>query len=252
MTQPDEFSRIVIPGYQGCTMPGHGPRDSSTPCTYQIRVQIQYLRRPEDNRPEPALSITGDLDELRRLTNEKPDPFMAFHPGWDRDLCRQLVDVTERWHLNDMRPGCEHQRALGWTSCPGHYSKNPELIKQIQQLEVEFTTTHNMKQDLDVLARYYPTGYMTTALYDKIQEREAQYGRGYGVRRDFPKLTSDEDGVTYQCGNRLITEMPCGQPDRVGQPCPTCGYEYGSAWLYEPVPADVLEFLRQLPQGGPG
>lgn len=33
----------------------------------------------------------------------------------------------------------------------------------------------------------------------------------------------------------------------VGKPCPECGYRYGSAWLFEEVPADVLEFLRGLP-----
>lgn len=29
--------------------------------------------------------------------------------------------------------------------------------------------------------------------------------------------------------------------------CETCGYAYGSAWLAEPLPADVLEWLAQLP-----
>lgn len=33
----------------------------------------------------------------------------------------------------------------------------------------------------------------------------------------------------------------------VGKPCPECGYRYGWAWLFEEVPADVLEFLRGLP-----
>lgn len=29
--------------------------------------------------------------------------------------------------------------------------------------------------------------------------------------------------------------------------CPDCGYKLGSAWLFEEVPADVLDFLRSLP-----
>lgn len=32
-----------------------------------------------------------------------------------------------------------------------------------------------------------------------------------------------------------------------GLPCPTCGYRIGSAWRREDVPADVLDFLRNLP-----
>ncbi|KKK83807.1 hypothetical protein LCGC14_2789720, partial [marine sediment metagenome] len=29
-------------------------------------------------------------------------------------------------------------------------------------------------------------------------------------------------------------------------PCPVCGYKYGSAWLYEPLPQDVIDFLLPL------
>lgn len=58
-----------------------------------------------------------------------------------------LIALWDRWHLNDMQAGCDHQRALGWT------------------------------------------------LYD---------------------------------------EHP-------SEPCPTCGYRFGSAWLYEEPPADLLE-----------
>ncbi len=30
-------------------------------------------------------------------------------------------------------------------------------------------------------------------------------------------------------------------------PCPTCGYKYGTQWLKQDVPDDVLEWLRTLP-----
>jgi hypothetical protein len=32
----------------------------------------------------------------------------------------------------------------------------------------------------------------------------------------------------------------------LSEPCPECGYRFGSAWLYEPIPADVLEFVRSI------
>lgn len=32
-----------------------------------------------------------------------------------------------------------------------------------------------------------------------------------------------------------------------GHKCPECGYRIGSAWLFEPVPEDVIEFLNSLP-----
>lgn len=31
-----------------------------------------------------------------------------------------------------------------------------------------------------------------------------------------------------------------------GEPCPICGYKYGSAWLYAPLPQDVIDFVQPL------
>lgn len=31
------------------------------------------------------------------------------------------------------------------------------------------------------------------------------------------------------------------------KPCPECGYEYGTKWLKEELPADVIKFLESLP-----
>ena len=45
-------------------------------------------------------------DEIARVTR--------FAPGWNAERRDRLVSIMERWHLNDMRAGCEHQRAEGW------------------------------------------------------------------------------------------------------------------------------------------
>lgn len=31
---------------------------------------------------------------------------------------QRMVAIWQRWHLNDMRAGCEHQRAAGWATRP--------------------------------------------------------------------------------------------------------------------------------------
>lgn len=82
-----------------------------------------------------------------------PWTFAEYSPGWCVGSAARLSEVWNRWHLNDIRAGCEHQRALGWKS------------------------------------------------YD----------------------------------------------DHPSEPCPECGYKYGSAWLREEVPADVLAWLQSLP-----
>lgn len=35
-------------------------------------------------------------------------------PDWTEEMYRRLLDIWERWHLNGMRAGCSHQRAMDW------------------------------------------------------------------------------------------------------------------------------------------
>ena len=83
-------------------------------------------------------------DEIRKGVPKAP---------WAKEMVDKLCDIWDHWHLNDMRAGCEHQRALGWK------------------------------------------------------------------------------GESY-----------------IGKPCPVCGYKYGTAWLKEEVPDDVIKWLESLPE----
>jgi len=76
------------------------------------------------------------------------DEDIKYNQGWDKESFLKLLSIWNAWHLNDLRAGCEHQRAEG------------VLLK----------------------------------------------------------------------------------------PCPVCGYKYGSAWLYEPVPHVVITWLEFLPE----
>lgn len=117
---------------------------------------------------------------------ERPDPNrIHLSEGWTIEMVGGLWDLWARWHLNDMRPGCEHQRSDSWRVCPGHYvPDNP-----------------------------CPGGSL---------DPSRTKGSGYGP---------------FRCS-----------ADSLGQPCPTCGYRYGTAWLVEEVPAVVLDRLRAFPR----
>ena len=43
-------------------------------------------------------------DEIRKGVPKAP---------WTKEMVDKLCDIWDRWHLNDKRAGCEHQRALG-------------------------------------------------------------------------------------------------------------------------------------------
>ena len=34
--------------------------------------------------------------------------------GWTPEMLIKFCNIWDAWHLNDMRPYCEHQKALGW------------------------------------------------------------------------------------------------------------------------------------------
>lgn len=104
-------------------------------------------------------------------------------PEYDR-----IAEVWAAWHLNDMRPGCEHQRAEGWASRPIDPSKP--------------TSAYGLHFE---------------------GQRQASWNMLAWVRRD---------------------EHPEGL---LSHPCPECGYRYGTRWLREDVPDDVIAFLAALP-----
>lgn len=158
-------------------------------------VRVAYLREPrvsvfvtiEHNSgrltftgvegPKNSGDAHGDSGQLSLAQGD----YVEHIPEFDR-----LVEVWKRWHLNDMRPGCEHQR--GWEERPIDPSK-----------------------PLGIYGRHFKG------------QRQDSWNMLTWVRRD---------------------EHPEGL---LSFPCPTCGYKYGTRWLREEVPQEVLDFLTSLP-----
>ena len=40
---------------------------------------------------------------------------VTYANGWNSSMVARLRDVWNKWHLNDLRAECTHQRSLGWT-----------------------------------------------------------------------------------------------------------------------------------------
>ncbi len=98
------------------------------------------------------------------------------------DAQRDLLAMWERWHLNDMKAGCVHQRAAGWED-------------------------------------------------RRIDPKE------------LPNSTANRDARGIVAHWVYKTEHPAGL---LCEPCPECGYKYGSAWLKEELPADICDQLEAL------
>lgn len=130
----------------------------------------------------------NSADNDQRYTKPITPDQIAFAPRWTPELWLDLLDIWERWHLNDMRAGCEHQRAEGWDKRPIDPTKP------------------------------------TTA-----------YGK------HFPgQSTASWNMLTWISRS----EHPQGL---LSEPCPVCGYKYGTRWLREELPDEVVEFVKALP-----
>lgn len=173
------------------------------------------------------------------------------HPkeGWTREMLDKLCDIWEEWHLNTLRPYCQHQKELGWRELAReeltlyHYRLTNGALKlqkeakraavaALEKGEV-FTPTEEqtffacLPYSLDIFGE--PEGMVAAYYEPKKPLYPGDHGfkekktRGW-VRYD----TESEEGILCK-------------------PCPVCGYKYGSSWKTEPVPQEVIDWLFDLP-----
>lgn len=95
------ISGVVGPNHYGGAKGGCG----------QIDMEFDHADKSEN---DPRYSEPVKASALR------------FAPGWNRARWHKFLHIWHRWHLNDMRAGCEHQRALGWTYEAHH---DPDTFK---------------------------------------------------------------------------------------------------------------------------
>lgn len=168
--------------------------------------------------------------------------------GWDREMLNKLCDIWDRWHLNDMRPCCKHQRELGWMELAG---------KQVTLYNYRLTTeSMRKKKDAEEAAltalrkgrTFTPTDVQVTYATLPYSIKTYEKMSGEAAERYEPKkpIFLGDSGPTET--KSLGWLRPEEHPDGIlGKPCPVCGYKYGTAWKKEEVPEEVIEWLFSLP-----
>jgi hypothetical protein len=161
--------------------------------------------------------------------------------GWDAGKVAKLRDIWEKWHLNDMRAACAHQRKDGWGE---------------EKVEV---VTYKLTHDGWELKRAAEKEALAAAREGRLSNLSdtgrALLGNDILLNRySAPDADSPLSGLfevekreTKLAGWVRQDEHPQGV---LSKPCPVCGYKYGSAWLKEEVPSSVLGFLRRLKDTG--
>lgn len=168
---------------------------------------------------------------------------------WDEEMLQKLCDIWQKWHLNDLRPYCEHQKQLGWDKVAKqevfiyHYTLTKDAI--YKQYKAEQAAKEALKQ-----------GITWTPSEEQIMYANLKYSIATPEPLSGPLEPFYEPQKALWPGaagavevNTLgwlnTEEHPEGL---VGRPCPVCGYEYGTDWKTEPVPEDVIEWLFYLPE----
>jgi len=57
---------------------------------------------------------TNEAENDKRYKKGHLTRIAEYTAGWSAPMFQKFLSVWHRWHLNDMRSACEHQRALGW------------------------------------------------------------------------------------------------------------------------------------------
>lgn len=166
---------------------------------------------------------------------------------WSSETLNKFCDIWDEWHLNYTRAYCSHMKELGWTKLLREevevkkwnakhivYAKHNEAVKRAKEC---------LKKGIAFIPTEEETMYynlelsVTTYNGEKIPNPEF-----YEFRE---KDCIGNSNVEYKKRGWLsIDETEFGF---IGKQCPVCGYKYGTKWLKENVPDEIVRFLEQLP-----
>ena len=215
-----------------------------------VRCNIEIVEKESKG---PALSITGECfeacgqiqDEISRALSQTGYEPCLLMP---KDTILEFLRIWNRWHLNDMNAACVHQKELWSINTICHfdiYNLKNEIC--IESQKIEAVTSEKLKRgesvkwlDRERLIQKLDYTVKVPSEPSLANEREKRSEWKAGTINEFYKYKGHE---TKACNWVYEKDHPFGI---LGKACPVCGYKYGSAWLYEPLPEEVIEFLKKL------
>jgi len=202
------------------------------------------------------LSISADS---ANWAGQAYDELLAMDETYiDQSKLKQLIEYWKAWHLNDMRPGCIHQKEWDGnkklkiiTVKTNTWKVKDELLsKIIELLKMDTSTKKGMIEFQSKLRRYDHTHAMFVKLIEKIQ-KALKNNEMYVPNQDsWEKSWFDNKVIEYDQTDAIARwTKPTDHPDGIlGKRCDECQYTYGSKWLIEPLPDEVKDFFMNLHQ----
>ncbi len=176
------------------------------------------------------------------------DEIRAGRPNkeWTREMLDKLCDYWDKYHLNDMRPYCSHQKELGWDELARkevtlyHYSLNNEASKKQKDAEnaaLEALRNGKTFTPTEEQVKYANLKYF----YDTYEEISGEMSELYKPYKSLHGGITEKKTLGWISNDEYSEGL-------IGKPCPVCGYKYGTSWKKEDVPEDVIAWLFSLPE----
>jgi len=161
-----------------------------------------------------------------------------YAPGWSQELIGKFADTWDRWHLNDMRAGCEHQRQ----------SWNPEEKIEV----VTYGLNHEGHRAREEALKEASRAAIAGEVANLTEAGKILIGNDWFRDLHEPQDADSPLSGLYDVKKRETKSAGWVYPHEhpkglLTKACEVCGYKYGSEWLHEDVPEEVLEFLAGLP-----
>ena len=175
--------------------------------------------------------------------------------GWDAEKVARLRRIWSDWHLNDMRAYSPEMKALGW-----HEKAS------VKMLGYEYTQTDDVRKAAelakDAALEALQAGQTFTPTRAQTQAASLPYSVTVWEYADRPEPEAPEfykrsrNLYSHTKGNLKPAEpktlgwlKPSEHPDGLlGRKIdPDDEHGYGAKWWKEDVPADVLQWLEDLP-----
>jgi hypothetical protein len=164
---------------------------------------------------------------------------VKFREGWPADRVARLLALWREWHLNDMQAGCAHQRAT-W-----------DVSEPLALTDYSWSTQYHQLRTKAAAGALTPQEYADyAALSPRVQAVTTAIKRPKTETSEVAFLIAGGwiipgKSETKAAGWVYPEEHPGGL---LCKPCEVCGYRYGSAWLKQEVPEDILAELLSFPE----
>jgi hypothetical protein len=182
--------------------------------------------RPGGNAWGSCGQIQNELRNINKLA-----------PGWTREMVDKLFEVWERWHLNDMNAACPHQTGPEW-----------DTSRPISFVGFQKTDKAKKLRDLALKSPLSPEDYKIIAL---VEEYHGESLNAESIPEEVTDLILTGYLEPWHWDHIEKTEragwIDVSKGGLLSKPCSICGYKYGTAWLFEEIPTEVLQWLGALP-----